>query len=60
MAIYRMAIHEADRSEIGRHYYENGSKRGWIRLSRYIACQNECDPWVAAMHFKCLAFGAIF
>ncbi|EJK2994609.1 TetR/AcrR family transcriptional regulator [Vibrio cholerae] len=66
MAIYRMAIHEADRSEIGRHYYENGPKRGWTRLSRYIACQiecgslKECDPWVAAMHFKALLSAQYF
>ncbi|MEG9378837.1 TetR family multidrug efflux transcriptional regulator VceR [Vibrio cholerae] len=66
MSIYRMAIHEADRSAIGRHFYENGSKRGWARLSRYITCQiecgslKECDPWIAAMHFKALLSAQYF
>lgn len=66
MSIYRMAIHEADRSAIGRHFYENGPKRGWARLSRYITCQiecgslKECDPWIAAMHFKALLSAQYF
>ncbi|QIL84496.1 TetR/AcrR family transcriptional regulator [Vibrio sp. HDW18] len=66
MAIYRMAIHEAERSEIGRHYYENGPKRGWTRLSRYIDGQiasgalKACDPWIAAMHFKALLSAQYF
>jgi len=66
MAIYRMAIHEAERSEIGRHYYENGPKRGWTRLSHYIESQIEsgalkvCDPWIAAMHFKALLSAQYF
>lgn len=60
MAIYRMAMHEADRSEIGRHFYENGPKRGWNRLSQYIDGQikqgklKDCDTWVAAMLFKAM------
>lgn len=60
IAIYRMAITEADRSDIGRHFYNNGPKKGWIHLSEYIAQQikkgqlRECDSWIAAMHFKAL------
>src|SRR5690606_1855257 len=60
MAIYRMAIHEADRSSIGRHFYENGPKCGWIHLSDYIDSQvkkgtlKACDTWIAAMQFKAL------
>ncbi|EMK6666746.1 TetR/AcrR family transcriptional regulator [Vibrio fluvialis] len=60
MAIYRMAIHEADRSSIGRHFYENGPKCGWTHLSDYIDSQvkkgtlKACDTWIAAMQFKAL------
>ncbi|MCG3743641.1 TetR/AcrR family transcriptional regulator [Vibrio cincinnatiensis] len=60
MAIYRMAIHEAERSSVGRHFYEQGPKKGWTHVSEYIAAQIDkgmlkpCDPWVAAMQFKAL------
>lgn len=58
MAIYRMAINEAERSSIGRHFYENGPKKGWIHLSSYLQHQMErgtlrqADPWYAAMQLK--------
>jgi len=60
IAVYRMAVSEADRSEIGRHFYNNGPKKGWQHLSEYIALQvtkgelKECDSWIAAMQFKAL------
>lgn len=60
MAIYRMAIHEADRSSVGRKFYENGPKLGWTHLSDYIDSQvkkgllKRCDTWFAAMQFKAL------
>ncbi len=60
IAVYRMAVSEADRSEIGRHFYNNGPKKGWTHLSEYIALQiekgqlRECDSWIAAMQFKAL------
>ncbi len=63
IAVYRMAISEADRSEIGRHFYNNGPKKGWQHLSEYIALQvakgqlKECDAWIAAMNFKALISG---
>lgn len=63
IAVYRMAVSEADRSEIGRHFYNNGPKKGWTHLSEYIASQmakgqlRECDSWIAAMHFKALLSG---
>lgn len=62
MAIYRMAIHDAERSDIGKHFYENGPKRGWTRMKNYLSLQTErgvllpCDPWVAAMQFKALLY----
>ncbi len=63
IAIYRMAVSEADRSEIGRHFYNNGPKKGWTHLSEYIALQiakgqlRDCNSWIAAMHFKALLSG---
>lgn len=60
ISIYRMAITEADRSDIGRHFYNNGPKKGWKHLSEYIARQidkgqlRSCDAWIAAMQFKAL------
>src|SRR5690606_35020313 len=62
ISIYRMAIHDAERSDIGKHFYENGPKRGWARMKNYLSLQTErgvlvpCDPWVAAMQFKALLY----
>lgn len=58
MAIRKMAINEADRSDIGRHFYENGPKRGWLLVSNYLQQQIEqqqlinCDACICAMHLK--------
>lgn len=58
MAIRKMAINEADRSEIGRQFYENGPKKGWLKVSRYLQQQMDrkkiiaADAWVCAMHLK--------
>ncbi len=60
MAIRRMALNEADRSDIGRHFYENGPKRGWLLVSNYLQRQIEqktllpCDAGICAMHLKAL------
>jgi AcrR family transcriptional regulator len=60
ISIYRMAVTEADRSDIGRHFYNNGPKKGWKHLSDYIEQQiskgelSQCNAWVAAMQFKAL------
>ena len=60
MAIRKMAINEADRSDIGRHFYENGPKKGWLLLNHYLQKQVgqnvlvPCDVWVCAMHLKAL------
>ncbi len=74
MGIYRMAISEAERSDIARLFYENGPKKGWTHLSEYVTQQiekgklRECNAWLASMHFKALlsseyveqyAFGAV-
>ncbi|WP_165311777.1 TetR/AcrR family transcriptional regulator [Vibrio ziniensis] len=60
ISIYRMAVAEADRTDIGRHFYNNGPKKGWKHLSEYIEKQiakgelSQCNSWIAAMHFKAL------
>ena len=53
-----MAVTEADRSDIGRHFYNNGPKR-LETLEYYIEQQiskGELKPmqWIAAMQFKAL------
>lgn len=60
MAIRNMAINEAHRSDIGRHFYENGPKKGWLLVSNYLQQQIEqqrlinCDAGICAMHLKAL------
>lgn len=60
MAIRKMAFNEADRSDIGRHFYENGPKKGWLLVSNYLQQQIEqqrlinCDAGICAMHLKAL------
>jgi AcrR family transcriptional regulator len=58
MAIRKMALNEADRSNIGRHFYENGPKKGWLLVSNYLQKQIDkkvlipCDAGICAMHLK--------
>ena len=60
VAIRRMAINEAERSDIGRHFYENGPKKGWLLVSNYLQQQIEqqrlinCDAGICATHLKAL------
>ncbi len=60
MAIRKMALNEADRSDIGRHFYENGPKKGWELISNYLQKQidqhnlSTCDAGICAMHLKAL------
>ena len=60
MAIRKMAINEADRSDIGRHFYEIGPKRGWLLVSNYLQQQIEqqrlinCDAGICATHLNAL------
>lgn len=59
-AVLKMAYMESDRSSIGRYFYENGPKKGWLRVQEYLALQVEnkqlrlCDTWIAAMQLKAL------
>lgn len=58
IAIRNMAFNEANRSEIGRHFYEKGPKKGWLLVSDYLKKQmkqeklQSHDAWVCAMHLK--------
>ncbi len=60
MAIRKMALNEADRSDIGRHFYENGPKKGWELISNYLQKQIDQnnlitgDAGICAMHLKAL------
>lgn len=60
MAIRKMALNEADRSDIGRHFHENGPKKGWELVSAYLKKQIDqhhlvsCDAGICAMHLKAL------
>ncbi len=59
-AIAKMAYSEADRSDVGRHFYENGPKKGLKSLENFLAghIQNQnliaCDSWIATLQFKAL------
>jgi hypothetical protein len=46
--------------DIGRHFYENGPKKGWELISNYLQKQidqhnlSTCDAGICAMHLKAL------
>lgn len=58
MAIRNMAFNEANRSDIGRHFYENGPKKGWLLVTNYLQKQidqqrlRSSDATVAGAHLK--------
>ncbi|QSX34350.1 TetR/AcrR family transcriptional regulator [Shewanella avicenniae] len=59
MAIHRMVMAEAGKSELGKKFYEKGPKQGWDNVCRFLASRiasNELrvdiEPWHAAMQFK--------
>lgn len=58
MAIRNMAINEANRSDISRHFYENGPKKGWLLVCNYLKKQMSQeklrigDAWICAMHLR--------
>ncbi len=59
-AIAKMAYSEADRSDVGRHFYENGPKKGLKSLDNFLAGHIQkqrlisCDSWIATLQFKAL------
>jgi len=58
--LHKMAFMQADRSKIGRFFYEKGPKRGWQRVREFMDSLitegqlKPCDGWLAAIHFKAL------
>lgn len=66
LAIWRMAISESERSDIGRRFYAQGPQRGWRLLSDYLGKKIEegvlrkSDNWICAMHLKGLIESELF
>lgn len=66
LAIWRMAISESERSDIGRRFYALGPQKGWMRLSEYLEKKMtqgillKSDPWICAMHLKGLIEAELF
>ena len=60
LAMRRIVIAEAGKSEIGKLYFEWGQKAGWKLVADRLAKAMEqaklrhADPWTAAMHFQAL------
>lgn len=58
LAIWRMAVSESERSDIGQRFYTQGPQRGWKLLSDYLGKKIEegvlrkSDSGVCAMHLK--------
>jgi len=55
-----MALIEAGRSEIGRYFYEQGTKRGWQNVKNVLDIQVDkaaikpCDTWLASLQLRAL------
>lgn len=66
MAIWRMAISESERSDIGRLFYVEGPQKGWKQLSHYLSKKmdegilRKSDSWICAMHLKGLIEAELF
>ncbi len=58
--VTKMAYTEADRSDLGRHFFENGPKKGLTHLQDFLAYHVEngalksCDTWIAALQLRAL------
>lgn len=58
LAIWRMAVSESERSDIGQRFYTQGPQRGWKLLSDYLGKKIEegvlrkADSGICAMHLK--------
>jgi AcrR family transcriptional regulator len=58
LAIWRMAVSESERSDIGQRFYTQGPQRGWKLLSDYLGKKIEegvlrkSDSGICAMHLK--------
>ncbi|MFL9925700.1 TetR/AcrR family transcriptional regulator [Herbaspirillum lusitanum] len=60
VAVKRLAMYYAGKSELGPLLYERGPKRGWTRISEFLKFKMEqgelqsSDSWIAALQFRSL------
>lgn len=60
IAIKRLLYYNAERSELGCMYYENGPRRGWLAIADFMrramekGSLREADPWLTGMQFRVL------
>lgn len=60
VAVKRLAMYYAGKSELGPMLYERGPKRGWMRISEFLKVKMDegklhpGDPWIAALQFRAL------
>lgn len=60
VAVKRLAMYYAGKSELGPLLYERGPKRGWTRIAEFLKVKMEegklrsADAWIAAMQFRAL------
>lgn len=58
VSVYTMAISEARRSDVGRHFYRDGPKRGWMTFAEFLQYRanagelKEGDFWLMSQQFK--------
>jgi len=60
IAIKRLLYYNAERSELGCMYYENGPRRGWLAIADFMrramekGSLRQADPWLTGMQFRVL------
>ena len=60
VAVKRLGMYYAGKSELGPLLYERGPKRGWTRIADLLKVKMDegklhvGDPWIAAMQFRAL------
>jgi AcrR family transcriptional regulator len=60
VAVKRLAMYYAGKSELGPMLYERGPKRGWNRIADFLTAKMEqgrlhkSDAWIAALQFRSL------
>lgn len=60
VAVKRLAMYYAGKSDLGPMLYERGPKRGWLRIADFLAMKMEAgklhkaDSWLAALQFRAL------
>ena len=60
IAVRRLLYYNAERSELGCLYYENGPRRGWLAIADFMkramekGIFREADSWLAGIQFRVL------